>query len=120
MSKFAELGITKQSDELKKLILENPDLPIVVLVSDDATSGNYCWTYCSSIHSRIEEILDCDYYRHDDTVFTDRDDLKEQIEDNLYDEYCDKTEEEYTEAINKKMEELEPYWKKVIAIFAGN
>lgn len=120
MSKFAELGITKQSDELRKLILENPNLPVVVLVGDDASSGDYCWTYCSSVHCSIEEILDCDYYRHDDTVFTDRDDLEEQVTDNLYDEYCDKTEEEYTEAINKQIKELEPYWKKVIAIFAGN
>ena len=93
---------------------------MVVLVGDAASSGDYCWTCCSRVSCRIEEILDCDYYRHDDTVFTDRDDLKEQIEDNLYDEYCDKTEEEYTEAINNQMKELEPYWKKVIAIFADN
>lgn len=113
-------SLTKNSDELKKLILENPDLPIVVLANEDSTSGNWYWTYCSSISFDIDEILDCDFYDYDDAVFTDRDRLEEYIEDMFYDEYCDKSEEEYEKAIKDKMVELEPYWKKVIAIYATN
>ena len=113
-------SLAKNSDELKKLILENPDLPIVVLASDDASCGDWAWTYCSSISFAISEILDCDYYDYDDTVFTDRDRLEEKIENDLYDEYYDKLEEEYDAAVKRKLEELEPYWKKVIAIYATN
>ena len=113
-------SLAKNSDELKKLIAENPDLPIVVLASDDASCGDWAWTYCSSVSFNISEILDCDYYDYDDTVFTDRERLEEKISDDLYDEYCDKGDEEYDEAVNRKMEELEPYWKKVIAIYASN
>ena len=112
--------LAKNSDELQKLILENPDLPIVVLANEDSTSGDFCWTYCSSISFGIDESLDCDYYDYDDTVFVDRDRLEEHIGDMLYDEYCDKTDEEYEAAIKNKMAELEPYWKKVIAIYATN
>ena len=111
-------SLIKQSDELKKLILENPDLPIAVLVADDACSGDFCWTYCACISYDIAEILDCDFYDHDDSVFTDRDRLEEYIEDMLYDEYYDK--EYYEEAIKNKMAEFEPFWKKVIAIYASN
>jgi hypothetical protein len=113
-------SLAKSSDELKKLIAENPDLPIVVLASDDASCGDWAWTYCSSVSFNISEILDCDYYDYDDTVFTDRERLEEKISDDLHDEYCDKGDEEYDEAVNRKMEELEPYWKKVIAIYASN
>lgn len=113
-------SLAKNSDELKKLIAENPDLPIVVLASDDASCGDWRWTYCSSVTFGIDEILDCDYYDYDDVVFTDRERLEEKISDDLYDEYCDKGDEEYDEAVNRKMEELEPYWKKVIAIYASN
>ena len=113
-------SLTHNSDELKKLIAENPDLPIVVLASDDASCGDWHWTYCSSVTFGIDEILDCDYYDYDDVVFTDRERLEEKISDDLYDEYCDKGDEEYDEAVNRKMEELEPYWKKVIAIYASN
>ena len=112
--------ITKDSDELKKLIEENPELPIVVLAGEDATDGDHSWMYCSCISFSVDEILDCDYLDFGDTVFTDRDRLEEKVTDDLYDEYSEKSEEEYESAVKKKLQELEPYWKKVIAIWATN
>lgn len=112
-------SLVRNSDELKKLILENPDLPIVVLAGDDASSGYWGWTYCSSISFDICEILDCDYYDYDDVIFTDKDRLEEKITDDLYDDYHMNA-EEWDKAVKSKLEELEPYWKKVIAIYATN
>lgn len=113
-------SLTKSSDELKKLIAENPDLPIVVLAGEDANDGYWGWMYCSSITFSIGEILDCDFYDTDDSVFVDRDRLEEKVADDIYydneeasDEYCE-------ELIKRRLEELEPYWKKVIAIYADN
>ena len=120
MNKDSKYCLYKSSEELKRLIAENPDLPIAVLASDEANCGDWCWQYCNSISFEICEILDCDYMDYDDVVFTDRERLEEKIGDDLYDEYCDKGQEEYDEAVNRKMEELEPYWQKVIAIFASN
>ena len=120
MNTFSTYAMSKKSDELKKLILENPDLPIVVLAGEEANGGDWYWTYCSSISFDIGEILDCDFYDYDDTVFTDRDRLEEYIGDMLYDEYCNKSDEEYEAAIKQKLAELEPYWTKVIAIYATN
>lgn len=119
MKKFNS-GLTHSSDELKKLIAENPDLPIVVLVSDEANCGNWCWQYCFSVSFGLDEILDCDFTDDYDNIFTDRDSLEEYIDGMLYDEYCDKSKEEYDEAVKRKLEELEPYWTKVIAIYASN
>lgn len=113
-------SLAKNSDELKKLIFENPDLPIVVLADEDSNCGDWRWTYCSSISFDICEILDCDYYDYDDTVFTDRDRLEEKIGDDLYDEYYGKSDEEYEVAIKHELEKYEPYWTKVIAIYASN
>ena len=61
-----------------------------------------------------------DYCDYDDTVFTDRDRLEEKIADDLYEEYNNKTDEEYNEAVKRELEKYEPYWKKVIAIYATN
>ena len=114
-------SLTQNSDELKRLILEYPDLPIVVLAGQEAHNDSYYgWMYCSDISFAIDEILDYDFYDYDDTVFTDRDRLKERIEEDLYDEYQDKSDEEYDEAIKREIEKYEPYWKKVIAIYANN
>lgn len=113
-------SLVQDASELRKLILANPELPIVVLAGEEANGGYWGWTYCSSISFCIDEILDCEYYDYDDTVFNDRDRLEEYIGDMLYDEYCEKSEKEYDEAIKNKLAELEPYWKKVIAIYATN
>lgn len=112
--------LSKSTEELKKLIAEHPDYPIVVLAGEEANSGEYAWMYCSDISFGIGEILEADYYDYNDCMFTDRDDLEEYIEDMLYDEYYGKPEEEYEAAIKAKMAELEPYWTKVIAIYASN
>ena len=112
--------LTQKTDELRKLILENPDLPIVVLAGEEANNGFYGWMFCGSISFHIDEILDCDYYDYDDAVFTDRGRLEEFIEESLYDEYCGKPDEEYEAAIKRELDKYEPYWKKVIAIYATN
>lgn len=120
MNKFRSYTLSKKTDELKKLILENPDLPIVVLAGEEANDGDYCWMFCNCISFHIDEILDCDFYDYNNTVFCDRDRLEEYVADMLYDDYCDKPDEEYENAIKEKLAELEPYWTKVIAIYATN
>lgn len=120
MNKFREYSLAHKSDKLKKLIIENPDLPIVVLASDDANNGDWCWQYCFNVSCSLDEILDCDYCDYDDEVFHDRGRLEEKISDDLYDEYHDKSPEEYDDAVKRKMEELEPYWTNVIAIYVSN
>ena len=113
-------SLVKETDELRKLILENPDLPIVVLVGQDANCGDYWWTYCSEISFGIGEILDCDFYDYDDVVFTDRGRLEEYIEDVIFDSNVSKTAEEWDKEKEKRLKEFEPYWKKVIEIKADN
>ena len=116
-----EPSIVKQTDELKKLIAEHPDYPICVLAGEDANCGGYYWMYCSDIRFQVAEILDCeDWLDFDDEIITDRGRLEEVIEDRLYEDYCDKSEEEYEKAIKEKVEELESYWTNVIAIYATN
>lgn len=113
-------SLAKNSDELKKLIAENPDLPIVVLAGEEANDGYWGWTYCSSISFDIGEILDCDFYDSDDSVFTDRDRFEEVIADNIYYENEEESDEYCEELIKRELEKYEPYWKKVIAIYATN
>lgn len=121
MSKFYCLEVAKKTDELKRLIAEYPDYNIVVLAGEEANSGDYSWMYCSSIQFSVEEILDCDYTGYNEEVFTDRGELEEFIGEMLAnDDDEGKPDEWYEEQIKKKLEELEPFWKKVICIWATN
>ena len=114
------LQLDHNTAELKKIIEEHPDLPIVILANDDSVLCEGGWTYCSSIKIEVLEMLDCEYFDYSDSVITDRDRLEEVIEDRLYDDYHDKSDEEYDKAIKEQMDMLEPYWKDVIAIYATN
>ena len=79
MSKLNKCGLTHNADELKILIAENPDLPIVVLASDDANCGDYCWQYCYSVSFGLDEILDCDYLDYFDGYLCSKVDLPEEF-----------------------------------------
>lgn len=114
------LNLDHNTDKLRQLISENPNLPIVVLADESSVADNGAWTYCSKIGIKIDEILDCEYFDYGEMVITDRDRLEELIEDNLYEDYHDKPDSEYEAAIEAEMAKFEPYWKKVIAIYATN
>lgn len=114
------LNLDHSTAELKRLIAENPDLPIVIMADESSVSDNGAWTFCSKVTFEVGEILDCEYYDYNDHVITDRDRLEEIVEDNLYDDYINGPNEVYEQAIKDKLAELEPYWKKVISIWATN
>lgn len=116
------LNLLKSSDELKQLIAENPDLPIVVLVGQDAVSDDYGYTYCSDVQFCIDEILDCSLPFGNYYVYNNRDDFENALSDYLADceEYENLSDEEFQSLLTKELNKYEPYWKKVIAIKGNN
>lgn len=112
---------TKQTDELKKLIAEHPDYPIVVLCSYEVCGDDdYYWWYAPRIRFCIGEILDCEQDVNDEKVYTDRDDFEEDLIDILgYNkDYAEATDEEFDAIVKAELAKYEPYWKKVIQIRA--
>jgi hypothetical protein len=113
--------LTQNTVELRKLILENPELPIAVFVGENANTGDYYYyQYCNEINFQIQEILDCDLSIFNGYVYTDRDDFENYIADKLAQKYKGKSDKEYEEAVQKEIDKYEPYWKKVIAITVDN
>lgn len=121
MNKMFPLNLAKDTTELKKLIAENPEFPIVVIAEQDETFDNG-YVYCGNARFDIIEILDAEV-PYQTLVETDRINFEEQIEewlaDELDEEYEELTEEEFQTVLAKEIEKYEPYWKKVIAIYAS-
>ncbi len=112
---------TKQTDELKKLIAEHPDYPIVVLVANEVVADDdWGWWYAPSIRFGIGEILDCGQTINDEKVYTDRDDFEEDVQDLIADddESSELSDEEFDKKVQEIIKEYEPYWKNVICIYA--
>lgn len=122
--KLFPLELAKNTDELKKLISENPDLPIVVLAGAESTDGEQT-TYCNDLRFYIHEILDCEV-PYTEYVETDRVNFEEEIAEWLWDEMggndkdSNLSETVFEDALKETKEKYEPYWKKVICIYANN
>ena len=111
----------KQTDELKQLISEHPDYPIVVIVSSDVVADDgYAWWYAPCIRFGIGEILDCEQDIDEEKTYIDRDEFEEDMYNKYEDdeEYENLDDYEFDEMIENKLKEYEPYWRKVIQIRA--
>ncbi len=117
-----DLGIVHDTTELRKLIAENPDLPIVVLAGEQAWIYGFAYGYCTNVSCEIGWVLDCETPCGGETIYSYRSDFEEDLGDYLYDlPECEKlTDEEFDKRLKEELAKYEPYWKKVIAIYANN
>ena len=111
---------TKQTNDLKELITQYPDYPIVVIVASEVVDDGYGWWYAPEIRFSIGEILDCEQNIDEEKTYVDRDDFEEDVQYNVE---CDEnfenaTDEEFDAEVKRIMTEYEPYWRKVIQIRA--
>lgn len=123
-------GILEDTTELRKMILEHPDYPIVVLVSDEANSGDYSWMYASDITFAVGEILDKQQPFNQELIYSDRASFEEDFEEWLWEDLqmkmadrgkgTDLSEEMFQCILKSELEQYEPYWKDCIIIRADN
>lgn len=119
-----EYGLVHDAAALRKLITENPDLPIVVIAGEEANSGDWGWQYCNDVDCNITEILDIKtpFDRDDGIIFDDRGDFEEAVAYVLEDrEECKTmTNAEFDEAVKREVAMYDGCWRKVIAVYVTN
>ena len=99
--------------ELRKLIIENPDLPLLIFCGPETNSGEYSYESNTDVRCDIQEL----------TLYKDwwipKDEYEEQLRDDLCDEEeCkDMTDDEYDAMIDQKVSEAE--FVKAIVIYVG-
>lgn len=77
--------------------------------------------YCSSVSASIEEILYIHTPYDKDAIFTDKDDFEEAVCDALNNkETSELSEDEFDSLVKAEVAKYEPYWSKVIAVYANN
>ena len=110
--------------ELRKLMLDNPDLPIVVLAGEEANHGEWYWEYCNRVSCCIAEILavHTPYDGEDGIVFSDKDDFCEAVAEKLGDKeiYKKMPDADFDAAVEREVKMYDGCWRKVIAIYADN
>lgn len=99
--------------ELRKLILENPDLPLLIFCGEDSWHDEYPYEQADASGGEIKELtLYNDWW-------LDKDDYEDKLSDDLCDkeEYKDLSDEEYNKMIKQKIAETE--FVKAIVIYVG-
>lgn len=121
-TQMIDLGIVHDTAELRKLIAENPDLPIVVLAGEQAWIEEYGYSYCTKVFCSLDWVLDCEIPFGCGIVPTDKNDFEEQLANYLCDLPENKgfSDSEFDKLLKEEMAKYEPYWKCVIAIHADN
>lgn len=112
-------GIVQASAELRQLIIDNPDLPLVVFAGDDANSGDYMYTSCSHVSAYVGEFLDCAQTINDEKCYCERDDFEEDLANSL-DDYFEESEEDFNNRVRREVAEYDPYWKPCIILYVNN
>lgn len=123
-------GILADITELRQMILDHPDYPICVLVSEEANSGDYYWMYASDITFEVGEILDKQQPFKEEMIYDDRDSFEEDFAEWLLEDLCTRMADEGNDAelddntfervLKAELEQYEPYWKNCIIIRADN
>lgn len=103
----------EDTTELRKLIIENPDLPLLIFCGPETNSGEYPYESTTDVGCDMQKL----------TLYKDwwipKDEYEEQLRDDLSDkaEYKDMTDEEYDAMIDQKVNETE--FVKAIVIYVG-
>ena len=107
----------KDTSNLRQLILDNPDLPLIIFCGEESWDGEHSYSSASASKGSIQELtLYDDVY---DATWMDREDYAEKLADDLCDdeEYKDMTDEEYDKMIDQKVKETE--FVRAIVIYVG-
>lgn len=98
---------------LRQLILENPDLPLVIFVGEDAWQGEYSYNDAPASKGSIQTLTmynDC---------WMDEDDYEDNLRNDLcdYEEYIDMSDEEFNAMIDKRI--AETIFCQAIVVYVG-
>ena len=111
-------GLLHSADELKQLIVENPDLPILVFAGDNANNGDYPYMSCSYVSAEKGEFLDCGQQIDECKCYTDRDDFADDVENVLagVERYRDLSDDEFNALVEQTVNEYDEFWKPCILL----
>lgn len=125
--------------ELKELMFKNPDLPLLFMAGNTGNDGDFMYMSCSLVNASKCELLDDSPNFGDGSIYTSRDQLREDIEfyflneDEDYrpsedvefyllneDENYKFSEKELSRLVDKEMEKYEDKWRECIIVYVGN
>lgn len=111
-------GILANTAELRKIILENPNLPIAVLCDADLFIDECTSMFAARVTFSIGEILDYPQEIRPNRIYYDRIAFEEDLADMLADRYEGISQKAFEHRVKTEMKCYEMFWKPCILIYA--
>lgn len=101
------------TSNLRQLILDNPDLPLLIFAGEESWQGEWCYNQVDASKGEVRTLT---LYRG---LWMDEDEYRDALYDDLCDEeeYKDLSNEDYYKMIDQKVAETE--FGKAIVIYVG-
>ena len=108
-----------RTDELRQMIIDHPELPLLVFASEDANIGDYTYMCCTWIKVEMGEYLDDEHNDvNPELCYIDREEFEDDVDLHLDSEGL--SNEEYEKKLNDEIAKYEPFWKPCIILYVGN
>ena len=124
MKEWLKGDLIHETEKLRKLLIENPECPLLILAGEDANSGDYSYMVCTDISCEKKSVLildnDAPDPPNDELIYVGEDELEDDIADQVYDDMPEASDEDQDAEIKKRMTMFEPYWKECIVVYASN
>lgn len=113
MNKLRNQCSLKDTTILKNLILENPELPLIIFIGEEAWGGEHPYEQADTTRGAVEELT-----LYGD-MWLDKEDYEERLADDLgyEEEYKNMSDEEYNKMIDEKV--AETGFVKAIVLWVG-
>lgn len=108
--------MSKDNEELRKIMEENPDLPLVFMVMNDELLDGNCSTVFEGCSCDVETVYFYEISSFGNNCTDDYREVYEYYEDKFCDneEYKNLSDEEFEKAINKYIEENVRHYKAIV------
>lgn len=109
--------------ELRRVLYEHPELPMVVFCNEEVC-GEYIWNTAAGMSVEVGEIfdsIDCPWCPEDFEVHTNREDWKMAME-SLLEDRADCSEDEwkaFCRGEGEIWEQCKAYWKPAVIVYVG-
>lgn len=116
------LFLLNECKDLKKLMFENPDLPLLFMAGNTGNDGDFMYMSCHSISASKCELLDDSPNFGDGSIYTSKEQLREDLEFYLLGEgeNCELNGRQFKKLVDEEMEKYEDKWRECIIVYVGN
>ncbi|MDO5558419.1 MAG: hypothetical protein Q4F95_02345 [Oscillospiraceae bacterium] len=116
-----EIAKLKDVSEIRQLIIDNPDLPLIVAVSKDLTGEDmdYNYSIATNTIASVDSMTVCEDKKHDTMLWLTKEEFADALSDIYGDnpKYRDMSDKEFEKVIQEKVNQAE--FTKAIVIYAN-